>query len=190
MAGKSSIPPKSALLIVDWQKFFVAPSSKAFVRGSERTAPMIGRVFSLFLSSGAPVLASVHAGDNDPADPFFRFYGKSVGKGDPLASLADPLHAAEGVCVFEKNTYSVFENGHFMRKITGLQIRRFYIAGLQTDKCVLANAFAAFDRGFAVSVLKDCVASRDPVRHSAALDIIGKCCAEVVDSGSLGNEPK
>lgn len=187
MAGIISIPPKSALLIIDWQRFFVDPSSRAFVRSCEKAAPPIERIISLFLMSGMPVLASVHIGKDDSSDPFFRFYGKSAGRDEALSGLAAPIAGLPGISVFVKSTYSVFESRDFMERVSTLKVRRFYIAGLQADKCVLANAFAAFDKGYRVSVLEDCVAARDLRRRSAALSIIARSCGEVVSSGTLGD---
>jgi isochorismate hydrolase len=59
------------------------------------------------------------------------------------------------------------------------------IAGLQTDRCVAANALAAFDLGFHVAVVKDACAARSCERHVGALRLLAKSCAFVATTREL-----
>ena len=51
-------------------------------------------------------------------------------------------------------------------------IRNLLITGVTTDVCCSATVIAANDRGYNAIVLSDCVASYNPARHAAVLDII------------------
>lgn len=185
MTGRVPRTKRTALLILDWQKLFVDPSSKAFVRGSPEAAPRIGYAARFFLDKGLPVIASVHHGENDARDPFFRFYGRTIGRSDHLCQLGEPVAGMAGLAVYPKSSYSLFENREFMSDIGKKDISGFCLCGLLADKCVLANAFAAFDKGFEVFVPEDCVAARDESLLSSALSIMGKSCAELVLSTEL-----
>lgn len=185
MAGIIPRKRRTALLILDWQRLFVDPSSKAFVGGSEEAAPRIGKAARLFLEVGLPVFASVHHGENDGKDPFLRFYGRVIGRSDPFSGLGEPVAGIAGLAVYEKSSYSLFENKKFHSDLRSRNISKICLCGLLADKCVLANAFAAFDKGFEVSVLEDCVAARDESLLSSALSIIGKSCGEMISSTEL-----
>ena len=186
MAGRITLKRKTALLIVDWQRFFVDPSSRAFVAGSSKAAPRIGRAARLFLDRGLPVFASLHYGEDDSKDPFFRFYGRTIGRSDPLRVLGEPVAGMAGLSVYGKNSYSLFENREFVSDIGDRDITGICLCGVLAEKCVLANAFAAFDKGFELFVVRDCVAARDESLLPAALSIIGNSCGELILSTDLG----
>jgi nicotinamidase-related amidase len=175
--------PRSALLILDWQKFFVDRSSKAYIRGSLKLHLKLRAITEYFLDRNKPVFASRHFGEEWPEDPFYNFYGRILKKDDDLFQLDEPLRSIAGIKVYDKKTYSLFENEKFLHKLKTCGTRKIYLAGLQTDKCVLANSFSAFDKSFEVIVIEDCVIARDKKSHSEALSIIRKCCGRVVTSG-------
>ncbi|PZC46124.1 MAG: Nicotinamidase-related amidase [Chloroflexi bacterium] len=51
-------------------------------------------------------------------------------------------------------------------------VRNILFVGVTTDVCCGSTISAANDRGYDGIVLADCMASYDPARHVAALDII------------------
>jgi len=172
-------PERSALLVLDWQGFFVDPSSKAFIPGCLDAAPRLEAAGRLFLKEGNMVLATRHHGACDGADPFLRFYGRTISKNDPLFGLAPPIGAIPGLVVVDKTTYSAFEGGELEEKLLRANVGRLFLAGVQSDKCVLASAFAAFDRGFEVTVISDCSVARDVKSGAAALAIMERACGTV-----------
>lgn len=183
MAGRTD--SKTALLIIDWQRFFVDPASCAFAKGSLAAAPRIGKAARVFLAKGLPVIASIHHGEDCRKDPFFRFYGRTISKRDLLCGLGEPVAGIAAVTVYEKRNYSLFENQEFLHDIKNARVTGFFLCGLLAEKCVLANAFAAFDKGFEVSVLSDCVAARNEKLLPAALSIIAKSCGNLILSRDL-----
>lgn len=61
---------------------------------------------------------------------------------------------------FTKHTYSVFKSQKFKDFLAATGVKQLHICGVDTDACVLATAFEAFDLGYRVRVLFDLCYSR------------------------------
>jgi nicotinamidase-related amidase len=75
------------------------------------------------------------------------------------AALVDGLEPAPGDLVLDKNGYSAFHGTNLEANLRERNIRTLLFAGVVTYACVLATAFAAFDRGFDVVVAADATGS-------------------------------
>ncbi len=84
--------------------------------------------------------------------------------------------------VFAKCAFSVFTNPDFEKYLKKNKIEELVICGLDTDYCILADCFNAFDRGYKVTVVADCCASftSGGKGHLAALEIIKKSLGTVI----------
>lgn len=72
---------------------------------------------------------------------------------------------------FEKHTYSAFRHpGNLLKQLHKHQIDQVNLCGIDTEACVLATAYDAFDQGFKVNVLFDLSYSR--AGHDAAAKAI------------------
>ncbi len=87
---------------------------------------------------------------------------------DPIKRLA----ADQCAKVVEKHTFDAF----FETELRGLlrfhQIDTFYVAGVETNICVLFTALSGLSNGFRTVILEDCVATSLPELHAPALRII------------------
>ena len=163
---------KTALLIVDVQNFFINKWTqhipKNIVRLMEKeNFPLI--VFSQFI--------------NTPTSQFIKQLNFTGCAKPPYSDIVQDLQPwVKKDNVFIKNTYSVFSNTAFENYLKEKKIEELWIVGLDTDFCVLADCFNAFDRGFKVKVAADCCASftTGPAGHEAALEIIRKNIGEVI----------
>ena len=61
-----------------------------------------------------------------------------------------------------------------LRMLKKEKIRTVHIAGLETNDCVLATAFDAFDRGLQTAVLEEACASKSKTLYRGALLILRK----------------
>ena len=91
------------------------------------------------------------------------------------AELVDPIERlASDRCakVVEKHTY----DGSFETELRGFlrshHVDTLYVAGVETNVCVLFTALSALSNGFATVILEDCVATSLPALHAPALQII------------------
>lgn len=74
--------------------------------------------------------------------------------------------------VVEKHTFDAF----FETELRGLlrfnRINTLYVAGVETNICVLSTALSALSNGFRTVIVEDCVATSLPELHEPALRII------------------
>ncbi len=87
---------------------------------------------------------------------------------DPIKKLASDRFAK----VVEKYTYDAFFETELRGFLRSHQVDTLYVAGVETNVCVLCTALSALSNGFATVILEDCVATSIPALHSPALQII------------------
>ncbi len=118
------------------------------------------------------------------ADPERRDYGCHPGTWgadfvEPIQSLISNRHAQ----VIEKHTFDAF----FETELRGLlrfnQIDTLYVAGVETNVCVLCTALSALSNGFKAVILEDCVTTSQPELHAPTLQII-----EVMKGQRMSNQ--
>ncbi len=177
--------PGTALLIIDWQRFFIDPHSAAFIPETVKVRPRLEALINLFQEARLPVLASTHSNRADDDNNFLKFYGRVIKRGSKWSALAPPLNSLKNLKTFEKETYSAFENPRFCRFLKAQKIKRIVLAGVQTDRCVLASALSGFDRGFEIMVAADVCSSRSKFRHRMALNLMKTSCARVLKVAEL-----
>ncbi|MBP7148902.1 MAG: aldehyde dehydrogenase family protein [Acidobacteria bacterium] len=159
---------KPALVLVDLQHDFLRSPAL-----EPPASAVIGRAAALLRgcrSRGIPVIhvCITIRTDDDRRMPHWKRDGTwlcvaGTPGHEPPASLA-PL-ATEPVV--HKTSFSAFAAPEMDRLLTSLGIDALWVAGVHLHGCVRATALDAYQRGFAVRVAGDAVASDDPV-HAAA----------------------
>jgi len=170
----------SCLLIIDYQNFFAEKKSKGYIADSRNIKPFLKQLTKFFLVNDLAVFATRHFNKEIPSDPFFRFYGRVILKGSFFFKLSKPISQIKGIKARDKSTYSPFYHSVFENELKRKKIKNIYIAGLILEKCVLATAFDAFQRGFNVFVIRECVASKNKKNEKVIFELIEKSCAKVV----------
>jgi len=175
----------AALLVLDWQLFFVSPESPAYLPDALGIEGNVCALVDSFLAARKRVVATRHGHARDGCGPFLEFYGKLLYEDDPLAELAPFLRDRLSIRTIRKDTYSAFASSDLAEKLKAGGVETLVIAGLQTDKCIVANALAAFDRGFRVVVAEDACVARDRERHLGALRLLERSCARVATAREI-----
>jgi nicotinamidase-related amidase len=163
---------KQALLIVDVQNFFINKWTQTI---PQNIVELINRenfpcvIFSQFI--------------NTPDSRFvkdFNFTGCAKPPYSEIVAELKPWLKKDNI--FTKCAFSVFANPDFEKYLAEKKIEELIIVGLDTDYCVLADCFNAFDRGYKIKVIENCCASstNGPSGHQAALKIINGNIGEVV----------
>lgn len=94
----------------------------------------------------------------------------------------NPLHV-------HKHGRSVFEGDQdVVAYLREKSIEEVHVVGTETNDCVMATIFSAFDKGFAVYALEECCESATEGRHQMGLDILrlqgmtnNRCLANTID---------
>jgi nicotinamidase-related amidase len=99
---------------------------------------------------------------------------------DPLAPFASRIREVPG-----RKGFSAFSGTALDALLAERGITDVLVAGAMTCACVDSTARAAHDRGFRVSVLRDCTMGRTPFEQDLFCNRIFPLYAEVMDSGQF-----
>ena len=184
---------KTALLIVDMQKHFIAkdgPDAEAaraadwerwayFYDYAEQTLiPNNRRLLERCRELGVEVtfgrIASLKKDGRDRSrvqrtvgwnDIYVDVHGRSAEMVDELAPLEDEI-------VVNKTTDSVSLGTNYTQLMQNMGIDTIIVTGVVTDQCVANTVRVLADQGFRVICVHDCCASPDPALHEAELKIM------------------
>lgn len=98
--------------------------------------------------------------------------GRILVRGEAGHAIIDEVAPLPGETVVDKPGKDAFYKTDLERTLRRKGIKNLLVVGVTTDVCCSTTVSAANDRGFNAIVLDDCMASYDPARHRAALDII------------------
>lgn len=79
---------------------------------------------------------------------------------DELLAFGDRIHYLPG-----KHGFNAFSNTDLHPFLVGANTENIVIAGAVTSICIDSTARSAFDRGFKVHILSDCIAARTMLEH-------------------------
>jgi len=153
-----------ALLIVDVQNYFI----------NKNTQHIPGKIKKLIEDNHWPMIVFSQF-VNSPESQFVKQLNFTGCMRPPYSEIVDDLKPwVKKDNVFTKNTFSIFTNPDFKNYLQKNKVDELVICGLDTDYCILADCFNAFDLGYKVSVVADCCGSftSGDVGHVAALEII------------------
>ena len=154
-----------ALIVIDVQNYFLNEYTKDLPR---KIANFIAKnkfdflIFTKFV--------------NSKDSNFYRFFKWKK------CFLKEETEIAEGLLtftnknnVFVKHTFSAFKNKKLIAFLRKNKIKEVYLCGTDTDACVLASAYDAFDLGFYVYTLKElCSSCNGEYFHSIGKELISR----------------
>ncbi len=170
--------PKTALLLIDMQVDFGAPDGAMARRGADITAAQAA-------VTRAETLATA-ARDAGVAVVFVRLLNGDENlctEGTHGAAFIGPQPAA-GEAIVSKSRFSAFARTGLAGQLRAGGIGTLVLAGLTTECCVAATAWAAFEEDFRVVLAGDaCAAYEDDLHRNAlkALQLSGAAVANVTD---------
>lgn len=154
---------KTAVLVVDVQSFFVKRAPIDFV---------INLVDYLKTAHYDLVAFSVFKNEADSNFSKSLLWNKCLLERDcTLAQAFEPYIKDSNI--FYRTAYSAFKNPHLNEYFHKNAVEKVVICGIDTDACVLATAFSAFDNGYVVHVESSHTFSTGGL-DSAARAIIGR----------------
>lgn len=157
----------SLLVIVDVQNGFV----------SDRTNHVLSRIKTLIEHHrfGATVFTQFY---NQDDSPYERYLSWSSLKAPTEQAIADPIAELVNENVWRKPIYTGVDQ-RLLSLIEEHNFKEVYIAGIDTDCCVLTTAIDLFQRGIRPIVLADYSASNGgPSSHDAALLVLRRTIGE------------
>jgi nicotinamidase-related amidase len=106
------------------------------------------------------------------------------------SAVVDALAPLPGEIVIDKHGYSAFDGTALESELRARGVRTLVFAGVVTYACVLASAFAAFDRGFDVVIARESVGTWVDRLGEATHDIVEFLLGRSLPSAQIAITPK
>lgn len=152
-----------ALLIIDVQNYFI----------KENTLDIPDKIAAYIENNSFDFLVFTKFINNEESS-FFKLLNWQKCTSSPDIDIDERLvNIANKSMVFEKNTYSIFKAKGLREYLDSNNIKVLYMCGIDTDSCILASMYEAFDMGYESHILKHLTFSRGGEDlYSSALKII------------------
>ncbi len=161
-------PERSALLIIDMQRYFLDGGSHAYVPSAVPVVPRIRELAVRFIERGLPVVLTRHMNTERNAGMLARWWDDMIREDDPLSGIVEEL-AGLGAAVVRKTQYDAFHMTELEQVLKDRDARQIVIGGVVTHLCCETTARSAFVRGFRVLFLVDGTATYDEDFHRATV---------------------
>lgn len=178
--------PDAAVIVIDMHRGSIDAPGTVYVPDGAAIVPALAGLLTAARAAGVPVVYIVHQIRPDGCDARSPFWmeAESVGDlypnvreqvvGSTWTELADGLEAKPGDHVLPKKRYGAFSGNDLAFLLDNLGVRTLILAGVETEICILATAFHAFNADYRVVVARDGVAALEPDLGDAALRIIDR----------------
>jgi len=156
---------EKALVVIDVQNYFV----------NDKTKDLPNKIAAFIQKNKFDHVIFTQFVNNEKSN-FVKLLGwrKSFSPPDTdihpaLSKFANPSNT------FKKSAYSIFKAPRFLTFLKKHNISKLFLCGIDTDSCVLASAYDAFDLGYEVKVVKElCMSHSGQDFDDAAKKIINK----------------
>lgn len=142
---------KTALIVIDVQQEYFAPTGKVVLPGGPAAAKKIAEALAWARQQKLPVIHVVHE-SRKPNAPIFA-------PGSPALAIHPAAQPAPGEPVVQKHLPGSFTGTKLEEILRQQGIERLVIAGFMTQMCVDTTTRQAAHLGFQVTVLSDATAA-------------------------------
>ena len=175
---------KKALVIIDMQNDLCLDLRRHHLV-KEVIAPL-NRLIDRFVETGQSVFYPCFALPKDDTQ-FKRFGDRYCIAGTSGAEVIAELLPLKGTVV-EKRKHSAFFETDLDNLLKDASVSDVFLAGLQTQVCIMTTAADASFRGYRAVAVSDCVVSTRAERKQQALEWIERYVGEVLNSEQVALE--
>jgi nicotinamidase-related amidase len=195
------LPPlaRPAVIVIDMHRGSIDPPGTVFVPGGAAIVPALARLLDRSRAAGVPVVFVVHQIRPDGTDARSPFWleAESVGDlypnvreqtvGSAWTELAAGLEPLPGDHVLPKKRYGAFSGNDLAFLLRNLGVETLILTGVETEICILATAYHAFNEDYRVVVASDGTAGLEADLAAAALRIIAREVGWVAACDEIGS---
>ena len=162
------IPEKSALLVIDMQRFFLDKNSHACIPSAYAIIPKIKHLINAYNKANLPVFFTRHVNTENDAKLMGRFWNDFIKDENPLSEIISDL-SFPNMHVINKSQYDSFYNTDLEILLREKKITQVVITGVMTNLCCETTARSAFVRGFTPFFTLDGTAAYNEEFHRASI---------------------
>lgn len=162
------VPSRSALLILDMQKFFLDERSHAYIPSALPVIRKIKRLAHAFTKINAPVILTRHLNSVNDAGLMGQWWQDCITEKDELSEIIPELNLPD-TTIIEKTRYDAFYRTPLERILREKGVSQLVITGVMSHLCCETTARSAFVRDFTVFFPVDGTATYNEDFHRATL---------------------
>ena len=166
--GRALKQARSALLVLDMQRFFLEPDSHAYVPSAAAILPNIRGLVRAYDELDFPVVYTRHWNTPQDAGMMDVWWRDLIEAGDPVSEITEALDLSNGTLI-EKSQYDAFYGTELETVLKEKEVTQVVICGVMTHLCCETTARSAFVRGFEVFFTIDGTATYNEDFHMASL---------------------
>ncbi len=157
-----------AILVIDMLNEYLDPKGKVYCKECRRIIPNIRRLIEFGRGKGIPIIY-VNTSLVSEKEPIAKKWGFHAVRSTWGAEVIPELKPKEEDIIVFKRTYDGFYNTDLELTLRSLDIQTVVLTGIHTHVCVLLTAVGAFNRGFNVIALEDCITTGYKPNHEGGL---------------------
>jgi len=162
------IPKKSALIVIDMQKYFCEESSHAFIPSSLAIIPKIKLLIENYKAENLPVIFTQHINTSKNSGMMGKWWGNIISSDSRISEIISEFNVEDSYLI-KKSQYDAFYNTDLEGFLKKHDISQLVITGVMTNLCCETTARAAFVRGFETFLCVDSTATYNEALHSATM---------------------
>jgi len=159
-------PSRSALIILDMQKYFLDQNSHAFVPSAPSIVPKIKRLANAFVQSDLPIIFTRHINSSEDSQLMASWWNDLITEDNSLSEIIDELQFPRAKIV-KKTQYDGFYKTDLEDILLKRGVCQLVITGVLSHLCCETTARSAFVRGFFVFLPIDGTATYNDEFHRA-----------------------
>lgn len=159
---------KSALLVIDVQKYFFDKNSHAYIPSSGAIKKNIFELIKYFRTENKPVFFTKHINSKKDNNMMLKWWGDIITSKSKYSKLIDNLDCKKNELIIKKE-YDAFYNTPLDYELKKKKIKSVLITGVMTNLCCETTARSAFTRGYEVYFLIDATATYNRYFHYSTL---------------------
>ena len=163
-----TMPPTSALIVLDMQEYFVDDSSHAYIPSVEAIIPGIQGLIRAYQQKDLPVIFTRHINTEENAGMLKSWWSDLITEDNPLSEIASALHYKDAL-VLRKSQYDAFYNTGLDDLLKNQSVEHVLVCGVMTHLCCETTARSAFIHGYNVWFAVDGTATYNEDFHRATL---------------------
>ncbi|MDD3803938.1 MAG: cysteine hydrolase [bacterium] len=179
---------KKALFVSDIQRYFFCPSSKAYIRDSEKIVEKINVLTRLYENRSHFIIFTGFVDSERQSSPMRKWWNHMPSYEE--SRLYEKLYVPKHSCIITKYSYSAFAGTRLENELRDKKVEDILFCGVMTHLCVESNVRNAFELGYLCRVVKDCCASSRPSLHRASLAVMEHGFAQITTLKEIIEENK
>lgn len=175
----------SAVILIDFLEEFINGNKNEILLPKNRSRKLIKNTVKLAEKAREKKIPVIHVHClHKENDSIFRLTGKHAVKGKKKTKTIKELNGLIDFTVHKK-TYDGFYKTKLEKLLKKLKVKNLFLAGIQSDCCVMSTGFSAVFLGFNNFVVRECIETRTKKRQEIAVERLNKLVGAVISLNEI-----